>query len=78
MPTPAPKAATTTPANAGTEIVMLKVLILAAACLAATGHRARADPSSAAKKELVAKVLKLQQPGIEQMARSWPNSRPRR
>ncbi len=45
---------------------MLKVLVLAAALAATAVAHAQ---TSAAKKELVAKVLKLQQPGIEAMAR---------
>jgi uncharacterized protein len=56
---------------------MWKPLTLAAALLAAAGlaqaqNAAPAAPaasSSAAKKELVAKLLKLQQPGVEAMAR---------
>lgn len=51
---------------------MLKMLVLSAA-LAAAGfvqaQTAAPAPVSAAKKELVAKLLKLQQPGIEAMAR---------
>ena len=46
---------------------MLKVLILAAA-LAATG--VVQAQGAGGKKELVAKVLQLQQPGLEQMART--------
>jgi uncharacterized protein len=50
-------------------------LVLAAAAQAQTPAPAApapssATPSSPAKKELVAKILKLQQPGIESMARS--------
>lgn len=53
---------------------MFKPLLLAAAVALsfATADAARAQasaPVSAAKKELVARVLKLQQPGIEAMAR---------
>lgn len=51
---------------------MLKMLVLSAA-LAAAGlvqaQTAAPAPAPAAKKELVAKLLKLQQPGIEAMAR---------
>ncbi len=43
---------------------------LAVAGLMATSGAIAAEPASAAKKELVQKVLKLQQPGIEAMARS--------
>lgn len=46
---------------------MFKVLVLAAALAATAVAQAQ---TSAAKKELVAKVLKLQQPGIEALARS--------
>jgi hypothetical protein len=55
-----------------TQPVLAALVVLAAALLA---HPARAqgpaasEPASAAKKELVAKILKLQQPGIEMMAR---------
>ena len=45
---------------------MLKLVVLAAALAATSVAHAQ---TSAAKKELVAKVLKLQQPGIEAMAR---------
>ena len=45
---------------------MLKVLVMAAALAATSLVHAQTSP---AKKELVAKVLKLQQPGIEAMAR---------
>lgn len=53
---------------------MFKPLMLAAAVAlssAATdaAHAQASAPASAAKKELVARVLKLQQPGIEAMAR---------
>jgi len=43
--------------------------VLMAAGLAQAQTAAPASPASPAKKELVAKVLKLQQPGIEAMAR---------
>ena len=52
---------------------MLKVLIVAAALAASGAAQAQASAAgtaSAAKKELVAKVIQLQQPGIEAMARS--------
>ena len=56
---------------------MIKQLVLAAALAAAGVAHAqpaasapKAAPASAAKKELVAKVIQLQQPGIEAMARS--------
>ncbi len=42
---------------------------LLAASLFAQAQTASAPPSSAAKKELVAKVIKLQQPGIDAVAR---------
>ncbi len=55
---------------------MLKMLVLSAALVAASVVQAQAPAAapatpatSAAKKELVAKVLKLQQPAIEAMAR---------
>ena len=44
---------------------MLKLVVLAAALAATSVAHAQ---TSAAKKELVAKVLKLQQPGIEDRA----------
>ncbi|HRD97343.1 MAG TPA: hypothetical protein PLA97_13200 [Rubrivivax sp.] len=46
---------------------MLKVWVLAAALAVAGGVQAQ---GTGGKKELVAKVLQLQQPGLEQMARS--------
>ncbi|MDO8420137.1 MAG: hypothetical protein Q7S90_08875 [Rubrivivax sp.] len=58
---------------------MFKILMIAAALAATTLAQAQAPaptpaasaaPSSPAKKELVARVLKLQQPGIETMART--------
>jgi uncharacterized protein len=53
---------------------MLKMLVLSVALVAAGVVQAQATaptptPASPAKKELVAKLLKLQQPGIENMAR---------
>lgn len=49
---------------------MFKMFVLSAALMAAGMTQAQtAAPASAAKKELVAKLLKLQQPGIEAMAR---------
>jgi len=55
---------------------MLKMFVLSAALLAAglvqaqtAAPAAAPAPASPAKKELVAKLLKLQQPGIENMAR---------
>jgi hypothetical protein len=50
---------------------MLKQLGAAALMAAATLSQAQtaSAPASAAKKELVAKILQLQQPGIEEMAR---------
>jgi uncharacterized protein len=49
---------------------MLKMFVLSAALVAAgVVHAQTAAPASPAKKELVAKLLKLQQPGIENMAR---------
>ncbi len=51
-------------------IVLSTVLVAAGLAHAQTGATATpASPASPAKKELVAKVLKLQQPGIEAMAR---------
>jgi hypothetical protein len=47
---------------------MMKTIVLAAA-LAFTAHASAQTASTPAKKELVAKILKAQQPGIEQMAR---------
>jgi len=51
---------------------MLKKSILSLSLLAAvlTAHAQAPAPSSPAKKELVTRILKLQQPGIENMARS--------
>src|SRR6478736_6563578 len=46
----------------------LVLLSLAMAC-AAQAQTTTAAPSSAAKKELVTKILKIQQPGMEAMAR---------
>ena len=49
---------------------MFKMFVLSAALVAAGVTQAQtATPASPAKKELVAKLLKLQQPGIENMAR---------
>lgn len=51
-------------------IVLSTVLVAVGLAQAQTGATATpASPASPAKKELVAKVLKLQQPGIEAMAR---------
>ena len=47
---------------------MLKKTLLVAALVAACAG-AHAQPSTPAKKELVARILKIQQPGIEAMAR---------
>lgn len=47
---------------------MMKTIVLAAA-LAFTAHASAQTASTPAKKDLVAKILKAQQPGIEQMAR---------
>ena len=46
------------------------ILIVALALAAATGVQAQPAPSTPAKKELVGRILKLQQPSIEGMARS--------
>lgn len=52
--------------------MMTKLVFLAALLAAVTAAKAQQPPApvSPAKKELVAKVLQLQQPGIEAMARS--------
>ena len=47
---------------------MMKTIVLAAA-LALTVHAQAQTASTPAKKELIAKILKAQQPGIENMAR---------
>lgn len=51
---------------------MLKksILIIALSLATATAAQAQSAPSSPAKKDLVARILKLQQPSIEGMARS--------
>src|SRR6185369_17124653 len=48
---------------------MLKKTIFALTLLACATAQAQSPPSSAAKKDLVARILKVQQPGIEAMAR---------
>jgi signal transduction histidine kinase len=47
----------------------LLVLALAAACCGVQAQTPTPTPSSPAKKELVARIVKAQQPGIEMMAR---------
>ncbi len=49
---------------------MFKAFLIAAALAATTLAQAQTAAPSAAKKELVARVLQLQQPGIEAMART--------
>lgn len=46
----------------------LSILAIAAACATAHAQQATAPASSPAKKELVARILKLQQPAIDNMA----------
>jgi hypothetical protein len=55
---------------------MLKVR--AAGGRAGRHRRGAAQTAAGGKKELVAKVLQLQQPGLEQMARSMAEQPPRR
>lgn len=50
--------------------MLKKSLITLSLAAAACGALAQAAPSSPAKKEMVARILKLQQPGIEGMART--------
>lgn len=52
------------------KIVITLSILLAAVAAQAQAPAPAPAPSSPAKKELVARILKLQQPGIENMARS--------
>ena len=51
-------------------MMKLKLLTASLLALAATGALAQQAPASPAKKELVARILKVQQPSIEGMARA--------
>lgn len=53
----------------GNVLTRCLVAVLLAAPLAAVAQKTPAPGASAAKKELVAKVLKLQQPGVDNVAR---------
>ena len=51
--------------------MMMKRMLLLALCVSANAVWAQASaPANAAKKALVAKILQLQQPGIEGMSRT--------
>lgn len=53
----------------GTVLTRCLMAVLLAAPLLAVAQKTPSAPASAAKKELVAKVLKLQQPGVDNVAR---------
>jgi hypothetical protein len=76
---------TPTAGGSGQETLMNQVLIAAGRLLPLAAapwprrpphDRPSGSPSVAAKKELVAKVLQLQQPGIERWRAAWSSSPP--